>query len=189
MRRIGRWMLNALTVLSLLLCVMTCLLWVRSYHAGNAVEWDGLAGRRGIIVSRESFGPYWDSYVGDDIVVGGGPYATRVTSVTAPPHSNTVSWDVPIDLMSAYVLSADLHSWHFAGFGYGKCGAGSSYFGAIVIPMWFAAAVTVLLPGRWIYQHFGRRELPEHCGSCGYCLKGNLSGVCPECGMKIAEAK
>src|SRR5438046_2327971 len=33
-RRIGRYILNGLTVISLVLCVATVGLWVRSYHAG-----------------------------------------------------------------------------------------------------------------------------------------------------------
>jgi predicted RNA-binding Zn-ribbon protein involved in translation (DUF1610 family) len=39
-----------------------------------------------------------------------------------------------------------------------------------------------------------RRRLPVvyplgHCLRCGYDLTGNVSGVCPECGVKIASDK
>ncbi len=31
-----------------------------------------------------------------------------------------------------------------------------------------------------------RRPLKGHCQGCGYNLKGNETGVCPECGESIA---
>ena len=33
-----------------------------------------------------------------------------------------------------------------------------------------------------------RCRRPGHCQSCGYNLKGNLSGVCPECGTGVKPA-
>jgi hypothetical protein len=30
-----------------------------------------------------------------------------------------------------------------------------------------------------------RRPPPGHCRACGYNLKGNISGVCPECGEAV----
>src|SRR5947209_15076721 len=38
MRRLGRWTLNALTVVSLVMCVATASLWVRSYRVGDVIE-------------------------------------------------------------------------------------------------------------------------------------------------------
>jgi hypothetical protein len=34
-----------------------------------------------------------------------------------------------------------------------------------------------------------RRLLKGRCGDCGYSLRGNVTGVCPECGMKTRHAK
>lgn len=36
---------------------------------------------------------------------------------------------------------------------------------------------------RWADRPFP----PGHCRECGYALKGNVSGVCPECGTAIAS--
>lgn len=51
------------------------------------------------------------------------------------------------------------------------------------IPLWmpllFVAATTGVF---WVYD---RRRFPRgHCQSCAYDLKGNTSGVCPECGAR-----
>lgn len=53
------------------------------------------------------------------------------------------------------------------------------------IPLWMLAVPFAVLSfslRRW-------RHRPEqgHCESCGYNLRGNTSGVCPECGTPIPE--
>jgi hypothetical protein len=49
-------------------------------------------------------------------------------------------------------------------------------------PLWFfvlsAIAVTT-----WLIWRGARRTPPGHCKICGYNLTGNLSGICPECGV------
>lgn len=51
----------------------------------------------------------------------------------------------------------------------------------LAVPLWAPAAVFVLAFG--LLHRLDRRPKPGHCGSCGYNLTGNLSGVCPECGQ------
>lgn len=34
-----------------------------------------------------------------------------------------------------------------------------------------------------------RRLKPGHCEKCGYCLFGNQSGVCPECGQPVDQVR
>jgi hypothetical protein len=46
------------------------------------------------------------------------------------------------------------------------------------LPFVVAVAVVVMLPRRY--------RKPGHCTRCGYNLTGNVSGVCPECGLAIA---
>jgi hypothetical protein len=47
------------------------------------------------------------------------------------------------------------------------------------IPLVLAAAPTVIL-----WRRDRHRPPPGHCQKCGYNLTGNVSGRCPECGMK-----
>ncbi len=49
------------------------------------------------------------------------------------------------------------------------------------IPFSFLLLVTAI-PTAILYRHDRRRPPPGHCQDCGYNLKGNESGICPECG-------
>ena len=52
------------------------------------------------------------------------------------------------------------------------------------------AAVTFWLSVREGYDQAERKDRQENgrCVSCGYKLKGNVSGACPECGTTIGTA-
>ncbi len=51
---------------------------------------------------------------------------------------------------------------------------------AAVFAAWFSAKV-VYREARWKTIFFDGRT----CGSCGYDLTGNESGICPECGERL----
>jgi hypothetical protein len=57
----------------------------------------------------------------------------------------------------------------------------------------FVSAMTVIPAAVliWIGAILSRQEMrgtPGYCSKCGYCLTGNTSGVCPECGTRIKRA-
>jgi hypothetical protein len=55
----------------------------------------------------------------------------------------------------------------------------------IAVPLWVPWLLLVLPTGLlwWIWH----RPFPPHCCQrCGYNLTGNVSGVCPECGLTVA---
>ena len=60
----------------------------------------------------------------------------------------------------------------------------------VVVPLWFLTGLLALYPtlvfirgpaSRW------RRRRKGLCVVCAYNLKGNVSGVCPECGMETKK--
>lgn len=62
----------------------------------------------------------------------------------------------------------------------------SLYFNAFSQTV-FDLGVTVLViavPSWWV-RLTARRHPPGHCKKCGYNLKGNVSGICSECGTPI----
>jgi hypothetical protein len=55
----------------------------------------------------------------------------------------------------------------------------------IRLPVWMPLAVFGPLTALLWYRD-RRRPMPGHCRKCDYDLRGNVSGICPECGLKIA---
>jgi hypothetical protein len=67
----------------------------------------------------------------------------------------------------------------------------SDYLCVLLIPFW-AVALAALGATVWAWLAYRRRrdrDLPGHCRACGYDLKGNVSGVCPECGAAAVVVK
>jgi hypothetical protein len=64
----------------------------------------------------------------------------------------------------------------------------------VMLSMLLGAMAGVILRGftQQSFQRFVRSELIARgirvCVRCGYCLTGNTSGVCPECGTSVAPA-
>jgi hypothetical protein len=65
---------------------------------------------------------------------------------------------------------------------------------AVVLPWWYLVLLFAAAPleqlGRWVWSNrrSERRRRSGACLDCGYDLTGNVSGVCPECGSKVARA-
>jgi len=51
----------------------------------------------------------------------------------------------------------------------------------LILPLWIPFLV-VAVPTTYLWWT-DRRIPPGHCQNCGYNLTGNVSGVCPECGV------
>jgi hypothetical protein len=194
-------MLNALTTLSLLLCLGTCVLWVRShwatdeyrvskngwlYVAGNTrdavsvmVVFPGRTGRgqlgylrqkpmtmpRGLFHQPPGVDP---GEVSERSLPGiywrisnGGQSSKPQTNTIPTPRGPIKATGRPI-----YTPRRD-----------------------ILVAHWAVALLFALLPGamfvRWL---FPGRARTGTCAKCSYDLTGNVSGVCPECGRKIAES-
>ncbi len=53
-----------------------------------------------------------------------------------------------------------------------------------LLPLWLLFLITATAT-LWLSYIEGRRVPSGLCKKCGYNLTGNVSGVCPECGIKI----
>lgn len=56
----------------------------------------------------------------------------------------------------------------------------------VFIPLWLPLLPLLILAAVVIYRDRTRRP-PGHCRKCGYDLKGNTTGRCPECGTPDPE--
>jgi hypothetical protein len=162
-------MFNGLTVLSLVLCVATVVLWVRGLSAAEVFSYWG---HRYTVMFRSNLSTF-------GFVVG------------AHPRSETADWGY-----ESFSLGTSLHSYWkhhplelLGHFHWGSIGAGTP--GAVrrmVLPAWLFLLMFAVSPVlwwlRWRLQH---RPPVGCCTSCGYNLTGNVSGVCPECGTVIVK--
>ena len=134
-----RRLLNLLTALSLLLCIVTAVIWVRSFDKGMSarLRWCDVSSRSGYLFLS-----------GPTDTPGEASYRCLGFSFIRTHHTYSAAW--------------------IAG-----------------APVWpFLVAATTLPLIRWrAYGKQLRMNAPRRCRSCGYDLTGNVSGVCPECGV------
>jgi hypothetical protein len=90
------------------------------------------------------------------------------------------------------------HTWESIGFGFartitwylpGKRPAGQ--YTGVMVPYWFLVLATGVIAGIVLYRQGVRRKRRDApvCVRCGYSLTGNVSGVCPECGVPMRADK
>lgn len=69
---------------------------------------------------------------------------------------------------------------------YGSRSVGTVYSNdrALTCPLWFVMALSTVIPALGAVATLRRRYRRKNklCARCGYPLRGNVSGVCPECG-------
>lgn len=104
-------------------------------------------------------------------------------------------WDFEVPRFKrSYVLGADrrpdfamvCQAVRFGGVDYNTVGIGMSLCGMSVLSVVFAVYPTLaLIRGAVRSRRRWRRRRRRLCVKCAYNLTGNVSGVCPECGMKI----
>ncbi|MDB5910612.1 MAG: hypothetical protein JWP34_4726 [Massilia sp.] len=160
-------------ILSTLPAVAMAVLWGRSYWVADSAWWNLKDDVRAVVLSNGKFEVY-----------------LQRVKATAPFH-------VVADRGHRAQEPSDMHpaqsqlstAWEHLGFGYA---AGTDEFAAkriIVIPWWLIWAAVGLPPVGlvvWLRKRkTARLHAANRCIHCGYSLKGNLSGVCPECGSRI----
>jgi hypothetical protein len=183
MRRIGRWMLNALTALSLLLCVTAAVFWAITSRTGASITWYGSRARDGL------FHGYGVSTVAGEV-----DFTVEFQNGSFVPddrldHFWLARWDW--DGRSIEPV------WSFAGFTFEHLDSGRDPdpqlnwhgWSSIIVPSWFAVIGTAVLPACWVRRRIRNRVRGRRgfCPRCSYDLTGNVSGVCPECGVKIGR--
>jgi hypothetical protein len=176
-RRLRRILLNALTPLSLLLCVATCVLWRRSYSMGDHI-WFYHEPKLVEAFSRDgllqvSSGTLWSS----DYPHPSGWYGT------VWPFSRETEY-VNVDLRKGTTFGFRLQRWQQ------RSPTFNRHAIILTLPYCLPAICFGLHPGfgvwKWLRARRGRKN-GDLCPRCRYDLTGNVSGVCPECGTKVAS--
>jgi len=199
----GRYIFNGLTVLSLLVCVATVVVWVRSYWTAD--EWNYMvrrrlaastdqvdrsiaveAGRLTLLYSRIHYGDAWMATIGFPHVEAGSAFF-HTSGKPTPMAENASGPDV--------VLIR-----RFLGFEYGMHNPTPRTLDLaqakwISVPLWLVVLCTGLpLVRVWRRRRWMRRAAELGlCPSCGYDLRatadpdGPLLARCPECGHVVGS--
>jgi hypothetical protein len=182
MKRLMRIFLNAATVLSLLLCVVSTVLWIRGRSVTDFVGWSGSERCVGILtgdgrarlqfIDDASVSPGWEFHIGD--VLRPGRYGS--------------TWDS--DLRGADFLGG---RWGVA-YSIGMTGPGPFRHGgrawrSLYIPHWLSTLLTAVPAMLALTLRFRRKRkiLAGHCPTCGYDLRATPDR-CPECGTVTKPA-
>ena len=181
MKRLLHILLNAATLLSLLLCVSICALWVRGYYVEDSISWQRRDAWR---VFRSSSGHFIiDLNVSD---WSGGQTGWRYAREA--PNPNALA-DAKV---SGYVLNVSpgdsWKRWEHCGFAWWRWESrwGNS-IAMLAVPVWSTVAATALLPAAWALVRSSGSRMQRRarrlgrCPACGYDLRATPDR-CPECG-------
>ena len=176
-----RCVLNLLTAISLLLCVATCALWVRSHRAGDSVHYTRLWPPRLVSEITQVAGQTGDGYAsiivehtvmgaaGDEAHLAGQGFLPGLSHWTNDAYApRTPHASYPLGFRIDHTDMSDEHA--------------VSLTWEVAFPLWALALLTGALPAARLYRRTRFRRRPGQCAECGYDLTGNVSGVCPECG-------
>jgi hypothetical protein len=175
-RKIARYVLGLLTLLSLFLWVAAAALWVQSRAQTMQLH---RSGETELFVRSE----------GGELSV-----MANTNSVAMPPGTGQAEWKLVLPnfkpISQAQRLQRPISFWNRVGFGFDKSryrpvGWKSGYW-MIVSPYWFLLALATPLSARWLIRGLSsrrRRRLAAsgRCTTCGYDLRGTPAR-CPECG-------
>jgi hypothetical protein len=189
---VKRKLFMVLSAGSLILCLATVVLWVRSYARADRLEID-------------RYGDLRPGDVGETIqicVVFSTRGGIRVEvleqhrarwTFTSPRNETRFSHRTYIATESAvHVGHTDggTTEWKGVGIAFGEDNSGKYATGGLrflVLPYWLPVGLTAAgsVP---VFVLWKRRRRPAgYCGRCSYNLTGNTSGVCPECGTALAR--
>ena len=171
------------SAVSLLLCVVTAVLWVRSYSGFDSLVYTDdrhleNARRCELFSNAGLIGACSFTYDGG---MGHFPGEPLVESEPGRRWSFMRSPVKPYDFVLGLVRARQ-EGEYFLGFG-GYCDPHPDATAIAFIPDWFLVLVTLVLPGWqiWIVFRSDRRLKLRRCLSCGYDLRATPDR-CPECG-------
>lgn len=178
---------------SLLLCLATVVLWVRSYYTQSQADWytghrDNSSHSRFLYSNFGRLGwTTWDEAANNREGLHRGPGSDFSFREGRARAVKGVPW------WWCYVVRDDPDAtcryYGIAGFYYSTVASrpNNSVSRMLMVPYWFITLALLMLPlRRFVFPKTHKRT--GNCPTCNYSLTGNASGTCPECGSPVPEA-
>ena len=182
-KRLARYTLASLTIFSLLLCLLICFAWLRSFRLFETIEWDTANGRafisssggRGAIAYVKILEPV--GQILDPIGHGGTIYRRNGDPLPLADEGPSLS-------EVGHHVHCFLFDW--------RDGHSTEWFRRwrLILPWWLPFTLTALLPALALQHRLrhARRARTGFCPKCDYDLRATPNR-CPECGSIPAGAK
>jgi hypothetical protein len=182
MKRIGRYIFNALTLLSLLLCAASIAMWIRSY---KVLDYYGAP--LGPIRFEFDSGAGWpQALLAADVVTNTYNDGWRSVRGTPTPRQWATGWRPGPNR-----FGFGFHLLRTVGPPQGNWRYGRRPILIVWAPYWCLTCVFAILPGLAVPLRIRRRRRLNRegrCRSCGYDLRATPDR-CPECGTIPAKSK
>jgi hypothetical protein len=182
-----RRLFTILAAVSLLLCIATAALWVRSYYFVDGVSYAGVAsssGQQGLASSMSFYGMIGLTFGTKT------PHAHRAPTAADVKTPTDKRFDYDMLTIGAADRSHLQYEYHFGGLlgfrlRHWKTDDTDSSVSSITItfPDWIPLLIFSITPALWLWWHRRavRRKRVGHCLVCGYDLRATPDR-CPECG-------
>jgi hypothetical protein len=162
MSKYRRWTFTAAAAASSLLCLIALGMWYRSYHTVVEAGWESHGAMRNIVCAS------------------GGAEFNFSSPLSSAQGGDPGSWFSAHPAEDPDGLTGQYSS-EFLGFAYDHRVTASASTHSFLLPLWFFAVITAILPVLWLgrtMEVFGRRSYCENCG----CAFRNPDNRCPKCG-------
>ena len=182
-----RWTFNILAAVSLVMGMMTVVLWTRSYFVADTLEWSdgsmdpvirlselGVASARGGIAAWSRYRE-WRGVFAGWIPTGRRSAWTQKRKDFSSPVYDPYFTPSAKPMISKYGLQLVL----------ANKGDEFEHVYSIAVPYPLLATLLAIPCVLTIRRLLSSRRHPGHCLVCSYNLTGNTSGICPECGMPV----
>jgi hypothetical protein len=194
---VRRRLFTIAAAVSALICATTLMLWVHSYWREDGVGWHSYHFANDRARMRSAFahsasGRLWIEAARQDVTTVPGTYAGPTSGSQSGFSWHSGRTRPPRFLQDFFY---DRSGFAFEGY-WNRQNTGSNFTDiesgfTLVLPHWFVAVLSVILPDLW--WRGKKRRLRQHrlahklCVTCGYDLRATPDR-CPECGAVPAEA-
>jgi hypothetical protein len=178
-KRLRRWLLDALAMLSLLLCIATAIHWYRSYRTEDDLVYFGHSACEALHTLNGSLGFVYTNAAWSDPHFEYSTTTPRTGFNYADPHGRHAFWN---RLGFFFAFAAMPSSANPNPRPPGMTLPRLSRFCEILVPLWFVMLLCAAFPvWRFVVEPVRSRKQPGCCLVCGYDLRATPDR-CPECG-------